>query len=184
MLTYFFFLKSYCLGVNFWWLLIHLLSHNNEEDSVCWLWADPIWQQIRKRDWARPGYLLLVFPSIVSHAGIIPKWKSILTLAMILETTATWVALKCAWLSLPACCLLAQQPYQWEQEEVLKPPVASSSQGTHLPSTILFLVLWPQGNFTLTIFTGRISLSGFGSCMTKPVYPCCQRTCTDPEAAP
>lgn len=94
------------------------------------------------------------------------------------------VALKCAWLSLSACCLLAQQPYQREQEEVLQPPVASSSQGTHLPSTILFLVLWPQGNFTLTIFTGRISLSGFSLCMTKPVYPCCQRTCTDPEAVP
>lgn len=61
---------------------------------------------------------------------------------------------------------------------------SSSSQGIHLPSTILFLVLWPQGNFTLTIFIGRLSLSGFGSCMTKPVYPCCQRTCTDPEAVP
>ena len=52
---------------------------------------------------------------------------------MILETTAAWVALMCEWLCLTACCLLAQQPYQWEQEEVLQPPLHLPRESTFLP---------------------------------------------------
>lgn len=148
-------------GVNFWWLLKCLLSHNNDEASVYWLWAHWLTDHKCKAEtglfWLLAFYYSLNYITAnIRYAWIISKWKNI-SLALLLEMIATCMS----HISMPLSACLP--PCRKVGEDKMR---SCSPAWLHLPTKSTFLPLFsliplPQGTIALIIFTLKISFSSF-----------------------